>query len=186
MNSKVTTGNSRHSGYERSANDWYVEPPWAVEALLDVEKFDGITYDPACGGGTIPKVFRDRNLQCEGSDLVDRGFGFKKADYLDPLMNPHSENIVTNPPFNLAEQFVLKALQRNNKVAILQRLAWLESAKRRMFFESTPLARVWVFARRVSMPPGGTDINQKGGSIPFAWFVWDYCHKGPPILGWLP
>jgi hypothetical protein len=45
-------------------------------------------------------------------------------------------------------------------------------------FRETPLARVWVSSRRVSMPPGGTNIEAKGGSIAYAGFVWDHRHTG--------
>ena len=73
----------------------------------------------------------------------------------------------------------------SGKVAVLARLALLEGIKRRELFRSTPLARVWVSSRRVSMPPGGSDIEAKGGSIAYAWFVWDHAHTGSPVVGWL-
>jgi hypothetical protein len=48
-----TKGNARGSGYVRASDDFYREPRWAVDALLDVERFDGIVWDPACGSGNI-------------------------------------------------------------------------------------------------------------------------------------
>jgi hypothetical protein len=57
--------------------------------------------------------------------------------------------------------------------------------KRQLMFRETPLARVWVSRRRVSMPPGGTDIEAKGGSIAYAWFVWDHRHTGKITVDWL-
>jgi hypothetical protein len=67
----------------------------------------------------------------------------------------------------------------------LARLALLEGIKRRQLLQTTPLARVWVSSRRVSMPPGGTDINAKDGAIAYAWFVWVHGHVGPPTIGWV-
>ena len=82
--------------------------------------------------------------------------------------------------------FLLHALKlTTGKVALLARLALLEGQKRRALFQSTPLARVWVSSRRVSMPPGGTDIPAKGGAIAYAWFVWERGYSGAPSLGWL-
>ena len=54
-------------------------------------------------------------------------------------------------------------------------------------FESTPLARVWVFSRRLSLNRGGTGpaYPGAGGMIAFAWYVWERGHSGPPTLGWL-
>ena len=106
--------------------------------------------------------------------------GDHPADYL-------YTNIVTNPPFGVATEFLLRALPlATDKVCILQRLAWLEGKARRTIFESTPLARVWVFSSRISMPPGGSDQPARGGSVAFAWYVWQRGHVGPPTLGWLP
>ena len=39
---------------------------------------------------------------------------------------------------------------------------------------------------QVNMPPGGADIEPKGGSVAYAWFVFARDHNGPPTLGWLP
>lgn len=174
----------RASGYERTANDWYCEPSWVVDALLSVEPFDGQSWDPSCGGGNIPRTMIARGLDCRGSDVVNRGYGavldfFKSEDGAD--------NIVTNPPYGVIEPYIRLALMRaTRKVAILARLALLEGIKRRALFQSTPLARVWVSSRRVSMPPGGSGIQPKGGAIAYAWFVWVHGHTDGPRIGWLP
>jgi hypothetical protein len=68
-------GYPRRSGYLRVDKDFYVEPPWVVHLLLDVETFTGAVHDPCCGSGTIPSVCRERGLTATGSDIVDRGFG---------------------------------------------------------------------------------------------------------------
>ncbi len=182
-------GNARGSGYARNADDYYCEPRVAVDALLDVEEFaDSTTWDPACGSGNIPRAFRARGYGINGTDLVDRGGCDWTMDFLaeHPADYLYS-NIVTNPPFNLATEFLLRALPlTTDKVCILQRLAWLEGKARRQVFESTPLARVWVFSSRISMPPGGSNQPAKGGSVAFAWYVWKHGHQGPPTLGWIP
>jgi hypothetical protein len=174
----------RASGYARAANDFYTEPSWIVQALLGVEEFPGVTHDPACGIGTIPKAFHAKGLECGGSDIVDRGFGAVEDFF---ITSGRVDNIVSNPPFSETERFVERALTiAQHKVAILARLAFLEGVKRRDgFFRRTPLARVWVSSRRVSMPPGGTDIPAKGGSIPFAWFVFRHGFNGEPTIGWV-
>ena len=57
---------------------------------------------------------------------------------------------------------------------------------RRMFFENSPLARVWVFSKRIPrMHRHNYDGPVSSSSIAFAWFVWDHQHCGPPTLGWL-
>jgi hypothetical protein len=184
--SRLTTrkGNARGSGYQRQPFDFYHEPHWAVEALLDVEPFEGLVLDPACGSGTIPLVCRRRGITATGSDIVNRGFG-DQVDFFE--RREPAANIISNPPFALVERFVEHTLTlATRKVAILGRLALLEGQRRRVLLERTPLARVWVFSRRVSMPPGGRDIPARGGSVAFAWFVWHQDHRGEPKLGWVP
>jgi len=176
---------ARAAPRERSANDWYREPVWAIEGLLDVQRFSGLTLDPACGSGTIPTTFEARGLSCHGADLVDRAGGdYAVMDFLTETRAGAVDNVVTNPPFDLAEAFLSRALRlARHKVAFLLRLSWLEGRSRIWVYDSTPLCAVHPFAARVSMPPGGMDIEPKGGAVAFAWYVWDHSHPvGAPAV----
>lgn len=175
----------RASGYDRATDDWYQEPRWIIDALLDVEPFIGSSWDPSCGGGNIPKAIKARGRDCFGSDIVDRGDG--RYGILDFFLSAkRANNIITNPPYGLIEPYIRHALARaSDKVCILARLALLEGIKRQALFRETPLARVWVSSRRVSMPPGGTDIKATGGTIAYAFFVWEHGYVGKPTIGWL-
>lgn len=174
----------RASGYDRNENDWYVEPTWIVDALLNVENFDGLTIDPSCGGGTIPKALKRRGLSVDGSDIAFRGYGTQGLDFFKSTRP--CDHVVSNPPYGVLQEWVDHALLlASKKVAVIARLAFLESAKRKPWFETRPLARVWVSSRRVSMPPGGTDIEAKGGSVAYAWFVFEQRHTGPWTGGFL-
>lgn len=176
--------------YERTAHDYYVEPRWAVDALFNAERFVGRIVDPACGSGNIVRAAWDRGFVAAGFDVVKRCPIAEQHDFFErhpqhDLIYP-TDNIVCNPPYGLAERWVIRALDlANHKVALLLRLAFLESEKRRVMFESTPLARIHVFAKRVSMPPGGLDVPAKGGKTAYGWFVWDLDHQGPPTLHWI-
>ena len=173
---------------EREANDWYVEPEWAVRGLLDVQRFSGSVWDPACGKGTIPRTLSACGVRSAfGTDLMDRGYG-SQVDFLTvPTDDPSNQvaNIASNPPFNLAKPFLRHALKlARHKVAFLLRLSWLEGQSRRWIFDETPLAAIHPFAARVSMPPGNSTVKPKGGAVAFAWYVWDWSHPigAPPIL----
>lgn len=173
----------RASGYDRVASDYYTEPRWAIDALLDVETFTGMSWDPSCGGGNIPKAMIARDLPCIGSDIVNRGYG-ETCSFFDQAVGAH--NIISNPPYGVIEDYLSHALKlADRKVVLLARLAFLEGQKRKAMFARTPLARVWVSSRRMSMPPGGTDIKATGGTIAYGWFVWDHAHNGPPTVGWI-
>ena len=169
----------------REKDDFYATPEKCTRALLSVEAFDGAFWEPACGNGAISKALPGPVVS---TDLIDRGFGVAGRDFLfeQDLLAP---NIVTNPPFKLADEFVLHALHLGAvKVAIFMRLAWLEGkARHAALWGPHPPARVWTFCGRQTLWRGDDPNPQdKGGAIAFAWFVWEHGHTGKPELGWLP
>jgi hypothetical protein len=170
---------------DREKDDFYPTPEPATRSLLAKEQFGPIIWEPACGDGAISRVLEGAGHKVISTDLFDRGFGQPRIDFLmeRKLLAPE---IVTNPPFKMAEQFVRHALDLGaTKVAMMLRLAWLEGSQRKTLFETTPLARVHIASRRLNMMRGGTDAGNGGGSmIAFAWFVWDRSHEGAAELGW--
>lgn len=174
------------SHVDREKDDFYPTPPEATEALLRVESFEGAIWEPACGDGAISRVLEAAGYDVVSSDLVDRGYGEARHDFLMEW-RARAPNVVTNPFFKLAIEFVRHALSLTlGKVAILARLNFLEGRERALLFRTLPPARVWVFAWRLPFSRGGKDAGLGGGGlISFAWFIWDHQHKGPPTLGWL-
>jgi hypothetical protein len=167
----------------RPANDFYPTPPEAVEALLNVENFSGNIWEPACGDGAICEVLKAHGYTTIATDLVDRGYGIAPHDFLTSELT--SDNIITNPPFTLAEEFVTRSLTKTSKkVVMLCKLQFLEGAKRKIMFESTPLKNVWVFSKRLSMTRNGEKMPNSG-MIAFAWLVWEHGYKGKPMIGWI-
>jgi hypothetical protein len=166
----------------RPEHDYYKTPPEATEALLRVEKFEGEIWECAAGDGAIVEVLIRHGHTVYASDLIDRGCG----DVLDFLTaERRSTNIITNPPFKLAEQFVQRALDHcTGKVAILGKLQFLEGAKRKTMFETTPLKKVWVFSKRLTLTRNGLPMAN-GGMICFGWYIFDHNYHGEPTLGWL-
>jgi hypothetical protein len=168
----------------RPDDDFYPTPPEATRALLAREHFDGLTWEPACGDGAICRVLDAYGIPYIATDLIDRGFGQGGQDFFQSDLR--ATNIITNPPYKLAEKFVWRALERTDgKVAMLCKLAFLEGAKRRKLFETTPLKSVYVFSKRLSMYRNGEKGNYASGMIAFAWIVWKHGHEGPPTLGWI-
>lgn len=169
----------------REKDDFYPTPPEGTEALLSVERFDGAIWEPACGDGAISKVLAAHGYDVVSTDLVDRGFGTPRVDFLmeSAALAP---NIITNPPFKLSTQFMRHAHHlADEKVAIFLRLACLAGSERSALFRCSGLARVWVFSRRITLWRNGEEKSHGGGMTDFAWFVWDKQHAGKPTLGWL-
>lgn len=171
----------------RQKDDFYPTPREGTEALLAVEKFDGPIWEPACGDGAICKPLIDAGYDVVASDLVDRGYGQTGVDFLMEWQ-PRAPNIITNPPFKMAQEFALKSLDlTTGKVAMLLRLAWLEGIERRdTIFRATPLARVHIFSKRLAILRNGEAWEGGGGGmIAFAWFVWEHGYTDQPRLNWL-
>jgi hypothetical protein len=172
----------------REKDDFYATPPATTRAFLAAESFDGAIWEPACGDGAISKVLEDAGHRVVSTDLVDRGYGEHGVDFLMEWQ-PRAPNIVTNPPFKLGTQFVLKALQlTTGKVAMLLKVGFLEGLERAAVFDGQPLARVWVYRGRQSFLKNGDQaksMNGKGGMIAYAWFVWEHGYTGKPTLGWI-
>lgn len=173
--------------FDRHADDWYIEPAWAVEGLLALERpFAGVVLDPCCGSGNIPRTLRAAGIDGVGSDLRNRGYTLAaQAPYTLSIPFVRPDSVISNPPYREARDFVECALANtSDRVYCLLRLAFLETPKRAAWFRSSPLARVLVSSRRISMPPGDSGAKASGGKVAFAWFVWEHGHEGRPEVEW--
>jgi hypothetical protein len=168
----------RPSEYERDEHDWYVEPEWAARAIFEKVAFQGAIHDPCCGMGTIVKAAKPH--RSHGADIVDRGYGFPVRDYLKNTSL--YDNIVTNPPYNIAQDIIEHALLRvRYRVAVLTQLKFLSSQGRYKLFNNSWMEKVIIFSRRPSMPPGVMlqkhgEAIRGGGSIDYCWLVWNKTH----------
>jgi hypothetical protein len=104
---KNTMGNFRRSDAE--PNDYYATEPRAVELLLEQESFSELIWEPACGEGHISKVLEEYGHSVISTDLIDRGYGLGGRDFLKEN-GAFRGDIITNPPFKQAKEFVEKAL----------------------------------------------------------------------------
>jgi hypothetical protein len=170
--------------YERNKQDFYVEPRWAVVALMKSVWFAGAIHDPACGTGTIPKTFAaEGDYTVSGCDKVYRDYGTPGVNFLED--NNEYDNIVTNPPYELSERFIQHALKvSRQRVAILARIAFLSSQRRFKLFTETPPEVVIILSRRPSMPPGNLNLVPSGGKTDYCWIVWKRGFEGPTKLVW--
>jgi hypothetical protein len=168
---------------KRAKYDYYTTPPYATEALIAVEAFPGVIWEPACGNGAISKVLLANNLSVISSDLINRGYGEWGVDFL--TADRRVDHVITNPPYSLGQEFVEHSLLcATHKVAMLLKVNFLEGVRRRKMFESTPLKKVWVFSKRVTQLKDD-QLLENGGMMCFAWFVWDHQYLGEPMVGWL-
>jgi|SRR5712671_2304201 len=166
-------------------HDFYIEPQWCSQWLFAVERFQGKIWDPACGTGRVADAARSAGHTVDESDLIDRGRGYR-LDFL--TSGATAPNIVSNPPFRIAEAFVKQALKlADRKVAMLLPAKWLQGDKRAKWLKGTPLRRVWFLCPRPSMPPGQVILaggKPGGGREDFVWLVWLHGFDGHAEIRW--
>lgn len=189
----VTLGASNHSDYEREPDDYYATDPIAAELLLDVEPDLSNIWECACGEGHLAKVFDKYGKLGKASDLVDRGYGTQE-DFINNIFvnfNPHFQwggDIVTNPPYKFAKEFVLQALKvipDGRKVCMFLKLTFLEGKDRKEMFKEYPPKTVYVSSSRIKCALGG-DFDSIGSSASaYAWFVWEKGYKGDTVIKWI-
>lgn len=183
---------------EREVNDYYATPKRAVIDLLDRIKFNDYILEPAVGEGHIDKILKDHGYITYYSDIVHRGYeGTIEVDFLKADMIGLDVDIVTNPPYRLAQEFIVKSLDvilTGNKVAMLLPLTFLESIKRKQFFEDYPPKYVYVFSKRIACGINGkftkwNDKKQKevplSSTTCYAWFIYVKGYSGDTIVKWI-
>lgn len=170
---------STNRGARRHPDDWYETPRWCVERILPYLPRAERILEPAagCGAiiGVITKAYRKAAIQCVELDPVRSALSGSKGilnicgDYLTFDGSLPYDLIITNPPYKLALEFVQHSLElaaEHTTIAMLLRLNWLGSNKRREFHQANP-SDVYVLTPR----PSFTD-DKRTDSCEYAWFVW--------------
>lgn len=188
-----TLGASNHTENERAQHDYYATEPKAVEILLEKERFSPYVWECACGEGHISKVLETHGYKVKISDIINRGL--EKTEIIDFLKvqkeyvkNQASMDIITNPPYKYAKEFVEKALEismDNTKIAMFLKLTFLEGQARRKLFEKHPPKKIYVFSGRVKCAKNGCFEEMGSSAICYAWFIWEKGFKGSPIIKWI-
>lgn len=169
--------------YQRERDDFYATPRPMTEALLDAEPITTPAWECACGDGAISEALKARGVDVVSTDLVGRGYGESRIDFLmeHRLRAPA---IISNPPFKLWVEFARHALSLSaDKVILLGRLGILEGKERGRLYRQHPPARIWVHSSRTKWE--FKDFGESTGMIAFCWIVWERGNTDCRI-GWLP
>lgn len=185
-----TLAASNHSETIRESNDYYATPPKAVEELLKREEFNHYVWECAVGGGHIANVLKQNGYDVRCSDIVDRGYtDTEVADFLHTKRdkNDFSRDIITNPPYSLATEFVNHALDismDSTKVAMFLKIQFLETRKRYELFKKYPPKKIYVFVNRVNCGKNGI-FTKESSAVCYCWFVWEKGYAGEPRIDWI-
>lgn len=185
-----TLGASNHTEKHRQQEDYYATEPKATELLLEVEKFDKNIWECACGEGHIAEVFVKHGYNVKATDLIDRGYGETK-DFLFFNDDKFNGDIVTNPPYSKAKEFIEKAMELipvGNKIAMFLKIQFLEGKERKVLYKNFPPKIIYVSSSRLLCAKNGEFakmIEGGGSAVAYAWYVWQKGYIGETIIRWI-
>lgn len=182
--SGADVGTKRASKEERGV-ELYQTPPQAMRTLLALESFAINVLEPSVGKGAILRPMEEAGYNVAISDLVDRGVATKDGecqavgDFLKQRSWSDDWDIVTNPPFGIANAYAAHALRefRPGKMALLLNFnfcAGFDDPDRCFVMDENPPSRIYVFTRRLPMMHrDGWQGNEADSRMNCAWFVWE-------------
>jgi hypothetical protein len=182
-------GASNHSSGDRQIDDYYATHPIAAEWLIKLEHLNDSIWECACGEGHLASVFMRAGYSVKATDLIDRGFGESGIDFLKQT-EIFDGDIVTNPPYKYAQEFVEHALnlvKEGNKVCMFLKLTFLESKARRSLFKKYPPRTVYVSSSRLQCAKNGKFEEYSGSgatAVAYAWYVWEKGYTGETVIKW--
>jgi hypothetical protein len=169
--------------------DFFPTPPWATRALC--EKLPELpagpiwqmsAWDPACGEHDMVRPLSECFASVHASDIAPYSGGHDVLDFLFER-GRRADWIVTNPPFRLAERFIVHAMSLANAgIAMLVRTSFLEGAGRydgsgpkgdgRGLFKPNPPSHIFQFVERVPMLKGRLERDASTATS-YCWLVWE-------------
>lgn len=180
---------------EADSLDDFPTPPWATRALLEHVIGGGTPslaqltcLEPACGVGHMAKVLAEYFRAVTCYDIHDYGFGQQRDFLKSPHLVDSWDWVITNPPFRLAEEFVIRSLEiARDGVAILARTVFIESVGRyENLFRQRPPTTYAQFSERVPMIKGRLD-KKATTATSYCWLVWRKpISIDAPRLIWIP
>lgn len=195
---KDWTGNSRsahamlgarnYAQNDRETNDYYATEPKAARLLMEAETFSPLIWECACGEGHLAKEFEKAGYSVYATDLINRGYGYQQ-DFLTAVAPTENFDIITNPPYSKAQQFVehaLDILPDGHKVAMFLKIQFLEGKARRKLFDTRPPKTIYVSSSRLHCAMNGDfDRYSRSSAICYAWYVWVKGYTGDTVIKWI-
>lgn len=144
--------------------DFYATPPIIITELLRKEVLEGDIWEPACGDGKISEVLKEKGYNVFSSDLYDRGYG-DVVNFLNS--NRMCDTIITNPPFDLIDRFLLHSKkQARKKIIFIASQNFLKGKKRVNGFirdKDFPLTKVYLMDTSINFLKNGMSPKTRIG-----------------------
>lgn len=167
--------------------DYFPTPLWATRAIcerINIDRGD-VILEPACGEGYMSRALSEYSDDVRSYDIQDLGFG-GRGDYLFPNDYSDCDWTISNPPFVLAEEFILKAIMHSRKgVAMFVRSAFIEGKGRfENLFSKVPPSHYFQFVERVALVKGRVDEHVSSATA-YCWIVWEKDSDDKTELNWI-
>ncbi len=180
----------RESGYQRKERDLYETPMWVTEALIPhLPRVPATIWEPAAGSGQMavvlsrlcPVVRTDIEVYADTVEL----------DFLEAGHWQGTNAIITNPPYDQAQEFCERALTHmegvGGTVAMLLRTDFDHAKSRAHLFRDCPaFAKKVVLTKRIAWFVEANGRPKASPSFNHSWWIWDWTHEGPPTIAYGP
>lgn len=191
-----TLGASNHTDNERQSEDYYATDPVAIDKLLNAFEVPNVVWECACGSGHLSDRLLEHGFSVLSSDLVDRGFGHVRVDFLKEQLPPSLQGedccILTNPPYKYATEFVEHALDILPvgapaiflmKTTALEGKGRFERLYRHGYLQGVYQFTEWLLCAKNAdfdgMRAGG------GSAVSYAWFVFRKTPTDSAFIKWI-
>lgn len=178
----------------RQNEDFYATDPNALRTFLeqtDIEKYlSNNIWECACGMGHLSEVLASRGYNVYSTDLIDRHYKHfnETIDFLNCPTHFHNGDIITNPPYKYAKDFINKAMElldTGRYCIMLLKLVFLESMSRKELFKKYPPKYVYVSRSRIMCAKNGDFDKYDSSAVAFGWYVWQKGFIGEPVIRWI-
>ena len=156
-----------NSSVGRKKDDFYPTPSECVYSLIKYIDIPKKVWSPACGLGGISKPLEELGHEVISTDLFYRGYGEGNIDFLK-CKEKMADCVIENPPFNLAEQFIVKCKELDISVfCMLLKSQYWHAAKRVKLFNEIKPSKVLAMTWRPDFLGGGSP------TMDCIWTCWE-------------
>lgn len=174
----------RDSGYERKERDLYETPAWVTAALFPhLPSLPDVIWEPAAGSGKMADALQEASEKVISVIRTDIATG---TDFLKCADRNGADAIVTNPPYEIATEFIEHALNLTEPYGVVAMLLRTDfdhaKTRRNLFSEHKAFSKKVVLTKRIKW----FEDSKGQPSFNHAWFIWNWGHQGAPTLAYGP